>query len=181
MQLDGTYKGNEQAHYAEEQGGDGNMFSVCHAATEQQEDNVWFVDNGCSNHMKANKKLLCDIDTSKTTQKGYRCYHPPSQKVYTSMDVVFWEYNLYFFSSTASGKRTIPPFSSLSTENLLQNDQSLEESDRSPPLVLRTRRTCFKTTGCQRKTTSCLHAVKLRRRKLNRFMRFCPLRRILQL
>lgn len=68
MQLDGTYKGNDQAHYAEEQGGDGNMFYVCHAATEQQEDNVWFVDNGCSNHTKANKKLLCDIDTSKTTQ-----------------------------------------------------------------------------------------------------------------
>ncbi|CAL8152547.1 unnamed protein product [Prunus armeniaca] len=68
MQLDGTYKGNEQAHYVEEQGGDGNMFYVCHAASEQQEDNVWFVDNGCSNHMNANKKLLCDIDTSKTTQ-----------------------------------------------------------------------------------------------------------------
>lgn len=58
MQLDGTYKGNDQAHYAEEQGGDGNMFYVCHAATEQQEDNVWFVDNGCSNDTKANKKLL---------------------------------------------------------------------------------------------------------------------------
>ncbi|CAL8174263.1 unnamed protein product [Prunus armeniaca] len=29
-------------------------------------------------------------------QKGYRCYHPPSQKVYTSMDVVFRENDIYF-------------------------------------------------------------------------------------
>ena len=29
-------------------------------------------------------------------RKGYQCYHLPSQKVYTSMDVVFWEYDLYF-------------------------------------------------------------------------------------
>ncbi|CAL2246759.1 unnamed protein product [Prunus armeniaca] len=29
-------------------------------------------------------------------QKGYRCYHPPSQKIYTSMDAVFWENDIYF-------------------------------------------------------------------------------------
>ena len=29
-------------------------------------------------------------------QKGYRCYHPSSQKVYTSIDVVFREHDIYF-------------------------------------------------------------------------------------
>ncbi|CAL2255066.1 unnamed protein product [Prunus armeniaca] len=30
-------------------------------------------------------------------------------------------------------------------------------------------------TGRQRKTISCLHAIKIGMRKLNHFMRFCPL------
>ncbi|CAL8988819.1 unnamed protein product [Prunus brigantina] len=49
------------------------------------------------------------------------------------------------------------------------------------PLVLQLQRTYFKMTHRQQTTTShhgktisCLHAVKIRRRKLNRFMRFCP-------
>ncbi|CAL2239858.1 unnamed protein product [Prunus armeniaca] len=43
-------------------------------------------------------------------------------------------------------------------------------------------RTCFKMTdrqhtaiGCQKKTICCLPTVKIRRRKYNHFMRFCPL------
>ncbi|CAL2276731.1 unnamed protein product [Prunus armeniaca] len=58
---------------------------------------------------------------------------------------------------------------------LHQNDWSPVKSNRSPPFVLQIQRTFFTTTGRQRKTIGYLHAVKIRRRKLNCFMRFCPL------
>ncbi|CAL8152546.1 unnamed protein product [Prunus armeniaca] len=83
------------------------------------------------------------------------------------MDVVLWEHDLYFLAAQPVKSDRSPPFSPSSMENLLQNDRSPKESDQLPLLVLRTWRTCFKMTGRQRKMTSYLHAVKLKKRKLN--------------
>ncbi|KAH9689179.1 retrovirus-related pol polyprotein from transposon RE1 [Citrus sinensis] len=33
-------------------------------------------------------------------QKGYRCYYPPSRKIYITMDVVFHEYIMYYLSES---------------------------------------------------------------------------------
>ena len=32
-------------------------------------------------------------------QKRYRCYHPPSRRMYTTMDVTFSESEMYYFSA----------------------------------------------------------------------------------
>ena len=32
-------------------------------------------------------------------QKGYRCYHPPSRKIYVTLDVVFHEKDMYYSTS----------------------------------------------------------------------------------
>ncbi|KAM5569751.1 hypothetical protein ABKV19_016986 [Rosa sericea] len=66
VQKDCNYKGNQQANYTEEVQSDHNLFFACHAATVQNNDQVWFIDSACSNHMTANKSLLIDIDTSVT-------------------------------------------------------------------------------------------------------------------
>lgn len=40
--------------------------------------------------------LQCVFVGYGTSQKGYRCYHPPSQTMYITRDVVFHEDTLYF-------------------------------------------------------------------------------------
>lgn len=37
-----------------------------------------------------------------TTQKGYRCYHPPTQKMFITPDVTFYEKEIYFGSFESS-------------------------------------------------------------------------------
>lgn len=37
-------------------------------------------------------------------QKGYRCYHPPSQKLYITLDVVFHENDMYYSESSLQGE-----------------------------------------------------------------------------
>ncbi|RVW83943.1 Retrovirus-related Pol polyprotein from transposon RE1 [Vitis vinifera] len=44
------FKNNQQASCAEEKEADENMFYACQSAAEQK-NNVWFLDNGCTNHM----------------------------------------------------------------------------------------------------------------------------------
>ena len=43
----------------------GTMFYACHAASVQEED-VWFVDSACSNHMTSQESKLIDIDRTVT-------------------------------------------------------------------------------------------------------------------
>ncbi|KAI5350809.1 hypothetical protein L3X38_003700 [Prunus dulcis] len=69
-------------------------------------------------------------------QKGYRCYHPPSQKVYTSMDVVFRKHDIYFSAVQEEHRdATTSQISRLFPSELSQpdSDRLLVESDRSPP------------------------------------------------
>ena len=38
-----------------------------------------------------------------STQKGYRCYHPPSRRFFVSIDVVFNEAESYYASEVSRG------------------------------------------------------------------------------
>lgn len=54
-------------------------------------------------------------------QKGYRCYHPPSQKLYVTLDVVFYEHEMYYFvhaSSIQGENKTKLQTSNYSLDNL---------------------------------------------------------------
>ena len=44
------------------------------------------------------RALRCVFLGYATYQKGYRCYHPPSKRIFVTMDVVFHEDSMYFSS-----------------------------------------------------------------------------------
>ena len=45
------------------------------------------------------RALKCVFVGYSPTQKGYKCYHPPSRKQFVSMDVTFFETQSYFSTS----------------------------------------------------------------------------------
>ena len=45
------------------------------------------------------RALKCIFIRYSTTQKGYKCYHAPTQKFFVSMDVIFREHKGYFQSN----------------------------------------------------------------------------------
>ncbi|KAI5342159.1 hypothetical protein L3X38_010034 [Prunus dulcis] len=51
---------NYTAHKEEE----GTMFYACHSAAVVQNNDVWYVDSVCSNHMTTHESLLVNIDTN---------------------------------------------------------------------------------------------------------------------
>ena len=46
------------------------------------------------------RALKCVFIGYSSSQKGYKCYHPPSRKVFVSQDVTFWENQAYFSPET---------------------------------------------------------------------------------
>lgn len=63
------FKSNEQANYTEEKNGDGSTSYACQMAVEQNND-VWYIDSGCSNHMTGDESLFCKLDATNTTGNG---------------------------------------------------------------------------------------------------------------
>ncbi|CAL9017436.1 unnamed protein product [Prunus brigantina] len=84
--------------------------------------------------------LRCVFIGYSSTQKGYKCYHPPTQKVHVTLDVTFHEEVPYYVSpSSIQGERG-SELESLGLENDVFEDAALgkettcrtEASDRSP-------------------------------------------------
>ncbi|XP_020266700.1 uncharacterized protein LOC109842207 [Asparagus officinalis] len=47
----------------QEEDGKGNVFFACHGGKDS-DGSLWYIENGCSNHMTANRSLLIDLDIS---------------------------------------------------------------------------------------------------------------------
>ncbi|KAG6655974.1 hypothetical protein CIPAW_05G254000 [Carya illinoinensis] len=62
MEKDCRYKNNQQANYSEEKEENEHLFFACQALT--QEEKIWFIDSGCSNHMASDETIFTDLDTS---------------------------------------------------------------------------------------------------------------------
>ncbi|XP_059628627.1 uncharacterized protein LOC132271301 [Cornus florida] len=67
VQKDCWLKTNQQANFSEEQEGETSMFYACHSTSEQNDD-VWFLDSGCNNHMTGDKNIFLEIDFSSNSQ-----------------------------------------------------------------------------------------------------------------
>ena len=55
---------------------------------------------------KAIKSVLIGYSLLK---KGYKCYHPPTRKIFTSLDLTFFEHDPYFSKAVAQGESTSDP------------------------------------------------------------------------
>ena len=53
------------------------------------------------------KALKCVFVGHSSTQKGYKCYHPPTRKLYVSADVTFIENKPYFSTPYLQGELSI--------------------------------------------------------------------------
>jgi len=66
---------------------------------------VRFVHNHSPNRGKLNPRALkCIFIGYSSTQKGYKCFHPPSKRFFLSTDVSFEEENSYFSDSYPRGE-----------------------------------------------------------------------------
>ncbi|KAJ7968090.1 Retrovirus-related Pol polyprotein from transposon TNT 1-94 [Quillaja saponaria] len=66
---------------------------------------VCFVHEHGKNISKLDHRALkCIFIGYSATQKGYKCYHPPTRKTYVSMDVTFHESNPYFSTTPFQGE-----------------------------------------------------------------------------
>ncbi|KAM7499356.1 hypothetical protein LguiA_023770 [Lonicera macranthoides] len=66
------------------------------------------------------RALKCVFVGYASSQKGYRCYHPPTQKVYVTMDVTFHEENMYFHQTELQGEhyKEIQLFKNITEEEI---------------------------------------------------------------
>ncbi|KAL5804478.1 hypothetical protein ACOSQ3_031278 [Xanthoceras sorbifolium] len=71
------------------------------------------------------RAVKCVFIGYSSSQKGYKCYHPPSRRVFVSQDVTFWEDEAYF-----------TPETSLQGENSNYEEKS-PKTDSGIPISLR--------------------------------------------
>ena len=67
LQRDCRFKNTQQASRVEEKDDEANLFYACQNALEQ-ENEVWFLDSGCTNHMTGNKSIFHKMDASISSQ-----------------------------------------------------------------------------------------------------------------
>lgn len=60
---------------------------------------VWHIHKHQRNKL-APRALQCVFLGYAAHQKGYRCYHSPTQQMFITLDVVFQENSMYFFSES---------------------------------------------------------------------------------
>ncbi|KAM2634779.1 hypothetical protein EV1_025215 [Malus domestica] len=66
-------RGVQKVNYVKQMGETGSLFYACNAVTDVKVNNSWYIDNGCSNHMTGDERLLVNVQrglTSKLGRKG---------------------------------------------------------------------------------------------------------------
>ncbi|CAL9005811.1 unnamed protein product [Prunus brigantina] len=58
----------QTTNYATHKEEEGTMFYVYHSATVVKNNDVWYVDSACSNHMTSHESLLINVDTKVTAR-----------------------------------------------------------------------------------------------------------------
>ena len=54
-------KNKQNANVAKEEKNPSNVLLTCNVA-QDREDDVWFLDSGCSNHMTGNRAMFANLD-----------------------------------------------------------------------------------------------------------------------
>ncbi|CAN0913556.1 Retrovirus-related Pol polyprotein from transposon TNT 1-94, partial [Linum grandiflorum] len=66
-----------------------------------------FIHNSAPNRSKLDPRAVKGVFIGySTTQKGYKCYHPPTKRVYTTQDATFFESQSYYPSTVLQGEKT---------------------------------------------------------------------------
>ncbi|KAG8472686.1 hypothetical protein CXB51_034612 [Gossypium anomalum] len=64
-----------------------------------------FIQNIAPNKSKLDpKSLKCVLVGYSSLKKGYKCYHPPSKRFFTTMDITFYEQDSYFTQAEIQGE-----------------------------------------------------------------------------
>lgn len=71
------------------------------------------------------RALKCLFVGYSSTQKGYKCYHPPSKRFYVSIDVTFHEHRSYFSTPYLQGENS-------TTEDKDENENFLLDLEYTP-------------------------------------------------
>ncbi|BBH08684.1 ABC-2 type transporter family protein [Prunus dulcis] len=84
--------------------------------------------------------LCCVFLSYATHQKGYRCYHPPTQRTYVTLDVTFLESELFFHdpssNSTLQGEIRISYLQTIQNNKMKTPSNSTVPTDQSPENIL---------------------------------------------
>ncbi|KAK2969370.1 hypothetical protein RJ640_000642 [Escallonia rubra] len=67
VKKDCRVKLHQQASFTEEKESEASLFYACQSATEKN-DEMWFLDSGCSNHMAREKSIFLDMDSTVNTK-----------------------------------------------------------------------------------------------------------------
>ena len=84
------------------------------------------------------KALKCVFVGYSSTQKGYKCYHPPTRKLYVSADVTFVENKPYFSTPYLHGELSIleDEKSTIPTLDIIPSSKSFKSKETTQVLPI---------------------------------------------